>query len=67
MLPREDGGVVDNKLKVKVYGIMHPLLSADTLVLRYTGRRTSGLWTFQLSLFTSQHTRKVRDIYYALL
>jgi hypothetical protein len=66
MLPREDGGVVDNKLKAR--------LQYHTRVLfyqhasrRYTGRRTSGSWTFRSSLSRLQYTRRVSDILCALL
>ena len=61
MLPREDGGVVDNKLKAR--------LQYHTRVFfyqhasrRYTGRRTSGSWTFRSSLSRLQHTRRVSDV-----
>ena len=36
-------------------------LSVDTRTRRYTERRIFGSWTFQSSLFTSQHTHKVRS------
>jgi len=61
MLPREDGGVVDNKLKARVKYYARVLFCRH-LSRRYTGRRTSGSWTFRLSLSTLQHTRRVSDI-----
>jgi hypothetical protein len=61
MLPREDGGVVDNKLKVRLQYHARVLFYRHAS-RRYTGRRTSGSWTFRSSLSTLQHTRRVSDI-----
>jgi hypothetical protein len=61
MLPREDGGVVDNKLKARLKYRARILLYRHAS-RRYTGRRTSGSWTFRSSLSTLQHTRRVSDI-----
>jgi hypothetical protein len=66
MLPREDGGVVDNKLKARLNYHARVLFYLH-VSCRYTGQRTSGSWIFRSSLSTLQHTRRVSDILCAIL